>query len=240
MSADTVPQIKNWWADGDSLVHADSKVTYLVDAYSSLLTMCRSFLMAQQYIYIAAWGMTPQMRMVRGSDQRAGPDGSPEQEALLAELRREGLQQEAIDFWCSHDLTVQAVLGFMARKGIDVKVLLWSSSKHFSHSNPKAAQQQLTEVGVTCLLDDSARGVRHHPIESLHQKLAVVDGAQAFVGGIDMLIELNGDYDRWDTHYHHYFTPLRSNAEDRSPHNWHDAHALIEGPAVGDVERNFR
>jgi phosphatidylserine/phosphatidylglycerophosphate/cardiolipin synthase-like enzyme len=240
MSADTVPQIKNWWAEGDSLVHADSQVTYLVDAYSSLLTMCRRFLMAQQYIYIAAWGMTPLMRMVRGSDQRAGPDGSPEQEALLAELRREGLQQEAMDFWCSHDLTVQAVLGFMARKGVDVKVLLWSSSKHFSHCNPKAAQQQLTEVGVTCLLDDSARGIRHHPIESLHQKLAVVDDAQAFVGGIDMLIELNGDYDRWDTHYHHYFTPLRSNAEDRSPHNWHDAHAFIEGPAVGDVERNFR
>ena len=34
--------------------------------------------------------------------------------------------------------------------------------------------------------------------------------------------------------------PLRSNAEDRTPHNWHDAHALIEGPAVRDVEHNFR
>lgn len=240
MPADIAPQIKNWWAAGDAPVRADSHVSYLVDAHASLLTMCRRFLMARKYIYIAAWGMTPQMQLVRGPDQRAGPDGSPEQEALLAELRREGLQQEDIDFWCTHDLTVQAVLGYMVRKGVDVKVLMWSSSKYFSHSNPKAAQEQLTQVGVTCLLDDSARGVRHHPIESLHQKLAVVDGARAFVGGIDMLIELNGDYDRWDTHFHHFFTPLRSNAEDRSPHNWHDAHAVIEGPAVGDVERNFR
>jgi phosphatidylserine/phosphatidylglycerophosphate/cardiolipin synthase-like enzyme len=55
-----------------------------------------------------------------------------------------------------------------------------------------------------------------------------------------MLIELNGDYDRWDTHFHHYSSPLRSNIDNASPHNWHDAHALIEGPAAADVEHNFR
>ena len=93
---------------------------------------------------------------------------------------------------------------------------------------------------MSCILDDSAHGILHHPIESLHQKIAIVDGTHAFVGGIDMLIELNGDFDRWDTHFHHYSSPLRSNEEDRTPHNWHDAHAMIEGPAVGDVERNFR
>src|SRR5215831_5314919 len=72
------------------------------------------------------------------------------------------------------------------------------------------------------------------------KKMAVVDGTHAFVGGIDMLIELNGDYDRWDTHFHHFSSPLRRNEEDRTPHNWHDAHSIIEGPAVADVERNFR
>jgi len=110
----------------------------------------------------------------------------------------------------------------------------------FSHCDPKAAHEQLTQVGVSCILDDSAYGMLHRPIESLHQKIAIVDGTHAFVGGIDMLIELSGDYDRWDTHFHHYSSPLRSNEENRTPHNWHDAHALIEGPAVGDVERNFR
>jgi phosphatidylserine/phosphatidylglycerophosphate/cardiolipin synthase-like enzyme len=67
-----------------------------------------------------------------------------------------------------------------------------------------------------------------------------VDGTAAFVGGIDMLIERSGDFDRWDTHVHQYSSPLRSNAQDLTPHNWHDAHALIKGPAAGDVERNFR
>src|SRR6266516_6175694 len=103
MSATNEQQLKNWWAEGDTPVHADSQVAYLVDAHSTFLTMCRHLLMARKYIYIAAWGMTPLMALVRGTDQRAGPDGSPEQEALLAELREEGLQEPEIDFWCTHD-----------------------------------------------------------------------------------------------------------------------------------------
>lgn len=240
MSAINEQPLKNWWAEGYTPVHANSQVAYLVDAHSTFLTMCRHFLMARKYIYIAAWGMTPLMQLVRGTDQRAGPDGSPEQEALLAELREEGLQEPEIDFWCTHDLTVQAVLGYMVSKGVEVKALIWSSSERFSHYDPKGAHEQLTQVGVTCMLDDSAHGILHHPIESLHQKIVIVDGMHAFVGGIDMLIELSGDYDRWDTHSHHYSSPLRSNEEDRTPHNWHDAHTIIEGPAVGDVELNFR
>jgi phosphatidylserine/phosphatidylglycerophosphate/cardiolipin synthase-like enzyme len=240
MSATHEQQLKNWWAEGDTPVHADSQVAYLVDAHSTFLTMCRHFLMARTYIYITAWGITPLMELVRGTDQRAGPDGSPEQEALLAELRAEGLQEPEIEFWCTHDLTVQAVLGYMVSKGVQVNVLIWSSSERFSHCDPKAAHEQLTQVGVSCILDDSAYRLLLRPIESLHQKIAIVDGTHAFVGGIDMLIELSGDFDRWDTHFHHYSSPLRSNEDDRTPHNWHDAHALIEGPAVGDVERNFR
>ena len=232
--------MNNWWAEGDTPVRADSHVSYVVDARSTLLTMCRHFLMARNYIYIACWGITPQMKLVRGTDHRAGPDGSSEQEALLAELRAEGLQEAEIDFWCTHDLTVQAVLGHAVSKGVEVKLLIWCSSELFSHCDPKAADEQLRQVGVTCLIDDSSHGIFHHPIESLHQKIAVVDGTHAFVGGIDMLIELNGDFDRWDNHSHQLFSLLRRNDVDISPHPWHDAHAIIEGPAVGDVELNFR
>ncbi len=240
MSATNEQLINKWWAEGDTPVHADSRVTYLVDGRMTMLTMCRHFLMARNYIYLADWGMTPTMKMVRGKDQRAGPDGSPEQGALLAELRAEGLQEPEIDFWCTHDLTVQAVLGYMVSKGVEVKVLLWSSSEFFSHYNPQAAHQELTEVGVNCILDDSAHGILHHPIESLHQKISVVDGTHAFVGGIDPLIEQDGDFDRWDIPTHDFLSPLRQSREDRIPHPWHDAHAIIEGPAAEDVELNFR
>ncbi len=181
-------RVNNWWAEGDTPVRADSRVTYLVDGRTTMLTLCRHFLMARKYIYIAGWGMTPAMKLVRGKDHRAGPDGSPEQEVLLAELRAEGLQEAEIDFWCTHDLTVQAVLGLIVSKGVEVKVLLWDSSEMFSHYNPRAAHQELTEVGVTCILDDSARGILHHPIESLHQKIAVVDGTEGPAAGD---VELN-------------------------------------------------
>ena len=240
MATHTEQQLKNWWAEGDTPVHADSRVAYLIDAHSTFISMCCQFLMARKYIYFAVWGVTPLMELVRGLDQRAGPDGSPEQDTLLAELREGGLQQPEIDFWCSHHLTVQAVLGYMVSKGVDVRALIWDCPEIFSHYDPKSAHKQLTQVGVTCILDDSAKGILHHPIESLHQKIAIVDGTHAFVGGIDSLIELSGDFDRWDTHSHHYSSALRSNKDDRNPHNWHDAQALLEGPAVGDVERNFR
>ena len=96
----------NWWAEDDIPVHNNSRVTYLVDGRSAMLTICYHLLKARKYIYIASWGMTPGMELVRGTDHRAGPDGSPEQEALLAELRIHGLEQADIDFWCTHDLSL--------------------------------------------------------------------------------------------------------------------------------------
>src|SRR6266536_4949096 len=167
--------MSNWWAERDTPVRTDSHVRYCVDARSTLFTMCCHFLIARHYIYLASWGMTPMMKLVRGTDHRAGPDGSLEQEALLDELRAEGLGEAEIDFWRSHELTIQAVLGYAAGKGVQVKVLLWSGSKRFTHSDYQALHAQLTQVGVTCLLDDSAFDLLHHPLESLHQKLTGVD-----------------------------------------------------------------
>src|SRR3974390_1808837 len=142
MSANHAQPLNNWWAEGDTPVHSDSRVGYAVDAHSTFLSMCLHFLQARTYIYIAAWGMTPLMKLVRGTDQRAGPDGSPEQEALKAELREEGLEEPEIAFWCSHSLSVQAVLEYMVNKGVDVKVLMLSSSELFSHYDPKGAHEQ--------------------------------------------------------------------------------------------------
>ncbi len=231
---------KNWWAEGDTPVRNDSCVTYFVDGRMTMFWMCIHFLKARRYIYLANWGMTPGMELVRGTDHRAGPDGSPEQERLIEELRAYGLDEAAIDFWQAHDLSLQAVLGYAVNKGVEVKVLLWDSPPMFSHYDPPVAQEELSQVGVTCLLDDSSRGLLHHPAESLHQKISIVDGTHAFVGGVDPLIEKGGDYDRWDTPAHYFSSPLRTTHEHTSPHPWHDAHSLIEGPAAGDVELNFR
>lgn len=232
----------NWWAEGDTPIHHDSRVTYFIDGRMTMLSMCYHFLKARQYIYLANWGMTPGLEIVRGSDHRAGPDGSPEQEQLLAELRANGLQDADIAFWLAHDLSLKAALSYAVSKGVEVKVLLWDclNIPEFALYNPTESRDELTEVGVTCLLDDSARGLLHHPVESLHQKVTVVDGTHAFVGGVDPLIEAHGDFDRWDTQAHLFATQLRHTPGDTSPHPWHDAHAHIEGPAASDVELNIR
>lgn len=229
-----------WWAEGDTPVHADSRVTYLVDGRAAILTMCIHFLKARRYIYMANWGITATMELVRGTDHRAGPDGSPEQEMLLSELRAESLQEADIAFWTTQQLSLQNVLHYAVSKGVEVRSLLWDCPEVFAHYSPKLAHEQLTQVGVNCLLDDSSHGILHHPAESLHQKIAIVDGLFAFVGGIDLLIEAGDDFDRWDTHSHPFQSQLRSLHPPKSPHPWHDAHSLLEGPIAGDVELNFR
>lgn len=234
--------MKNWWAEGDTPVRDDSRVAYLVDGRSFMLTLCLHFLRARKYIYLANWGLTPLMEIVRGQDQRAGPDGSPEQEALVARLRAAGLEEADITFWSSYPLTMQAVLARAVNRGVDVRALLWDSLPvpGLSYYKPGEARDQLEQAGVTCILDDSARGLMHHPVESLHQKITIVDGAYAFVGGIDPVIELDGNFDHWDTSAHLFASPLRTSKDAPHPYPWHDAHSLIEGPAAGDVEYNFR
>jgi phosphatidylserine/phosphatidylglycerophosphate/cardiolipin synthase-like enzyme len=59
-----------------------------------------------------------------------------------------------------------------------------------------------------------------------HEKLVVVDGRVAFVGGIDLSL-LGGD--RRDESAH----PPRDSL------GWHDAASRVEGPAVADVARHF-
>jgi hypothetical protein len=56
-----------------------------------------------------------------------------------------------------------------------------------------------------------------------HQKFAVVDGAKAVIGGLDL------DERRWDDRRH----------RQRANETWHDISALVEGPVVADAARHF-
>ena len=117
------------------------------------------------------------------------------------------------------------LLGDLAER-VDVRVLLWAGAPlpvfTPDRREVRRARAELTRgTKVKCALDDKERPMHCH-----HEKLVIVDGEVAFVGGID-LTSLGGD--RFDTGAH----PMRSRL------GWHDAAARVCGPAVADVASHF-
>jgi phosphatidylserine/phosphatidylglycerophosphate/cardiolipin synthase-like enzyme len=109
---------------------------------------------------------------------------------------------------------------------VDVRVLVWAGAPLplFRPSRREVARVRDDLVGGTrirCALD-----ARERPLHCHHEKLVIVDGRVAFVGGID-LTALAGD--RFDTSAHHA----------RGQVGWHDAAVRLRGPAVADVAGHF-
>lgn len=109
---------------------------------------------------------------------------------------------------------------------ISVRVLLWAGAPLPVFSPRRAQMRQVRDEltrgsKVQCFLDAHERPMHCH-----HEKLVIVDGKVAFVGGID-LTSLGGD--RFDTSEH----PVRGAI------GWHDASTRLTGPAVADVSAHF-
>jgi phosphatidylserine/phosphatidylglycerophosphate/cardiolipin synthase-like enzyme len=133
---------------------------------------------------------------------------------------------------CRHDrdaVIASRLLEVLGRASsrFPVRILLWDGDAAFFQPTRRQAREVKTALeaaggDIQCHLDASAPRTHCH-----HQKAVVVDGSVAFVGGRD-ITKLAAD--RWDTTQH----PLRVGP------TWHDVQLCIEGPAVGDVEANFR
>ena len=109
---------------------------------------------------------------------------------------------------------------------IEVRVLAWAGAPlplfHPSRREVREAREELTRgTKIVYALDD-----RERPMHCHHEKLVIVDGDLAFVGGIDLSL-LGGN--RLDTPQH----PARGSV------GWHDAAARLRGPAVADVADHF-
>ena len=117
------------------------------------------------------------------------------------------------------------LLGELAER-VEVRVLLWAGAPVPVFTPARAAVRRVREelirgTRVQCALDSQERPMHCH-----HEKLVIVDGEVAFVGGID-LTALGGD--RFDTNDH----PMRGRL------GWHDASSRVRGPAVADVAAHF-
>jgi phosphatidylserine/phosphatidylglycerophosphate/cardiolipin synthase-like enzyme len=108
---------------------------------------------------------------------------------------------------------------------VAVRVLLWAGAPlplfRPSRAEMRALADRLAGVGVEVALDAKER-----PLHCHHEKLVVVDGRVATVGGIDLTAFWG---DRYDSSAHPY----------RPGFGWHDAAALLQGPVVGDVAEHF-
>lgn len=232
-----------WWALGDAPVRIAETLIPLVDGRAAMLAMAVACLTAENRIWVADWDLHAELELVRGRDQRAGEPGTPEQEMLLERLRAAGLDEEAAAFWQKGPLRVLDVLRFAARRRIDVRVLLWdpytlSGTLRLIH-NPLREQQELcTQAAIQCRLDKSSRSI-FHVAQALHQKFLTVDGTTAFIGGIDLTVGDDGDFNRWDTPAHLLESADRSTDLGPSLHPWHDVHVRLTGAPVADVEHNF-
>ncbi len=110
-------------------------------------------------------------------------------------------------------------------RGVDVRVLAWAGAPLplFRPGRRLVTQtlEAFRQAGV-----HAAGDAHERPLHCHHEKLAIVDGSVAFVGGID-LTDLDGD--RFDRTVH----PPRDGI------GWHDAATRLHGPAVADVAAHF-
>jgi phosphatidylserine/phosphatidylglycerophosphate/cardiolipin synthase-like enzyme len=120
---------------------------------------------------------------------------------------------------------LRELLGAVAER-VDVRVLLWAGAPvplfKPTRSDVRSARDELVRgTRIRCALD-----ARERPMHCHHEKLVIVDGVVAFVGGID-LTSLAGD--RFDGAPH----------EVKGGLGWHDVSTCLRGPAVADVAAHF-
>ena len=135
--------------------------------------------------------------------------------------------------------TLEATLVAAARRGVDVRGLLWRSHWHrlgFNAHRHRYLGEEIGEAGGQCLRDMRVRSRGAH-----HQKFVVIRYADdpardiAYVGGIDLC------HGRRDDHTHRGDPqPAEiAKAYGLTP-PWHDVQVAIQGPGVHDVETTFR
>jgi phosphatidylserine/phosphatidylglycerophosphate/cardiolipin synthase-like enzyme len=137
------------------------------------------------------------------------------------------------------DSTVAATLAAAARRGVDVRGLLWRSHWRrlgFHAEQSRFMGEEIGAAGGQCLRDMRVRTLGAH-----HQKLVVLRHRDdpgldvAYVGGIDLCRS------RRDDAAHHGDRQALPMAAAYGPTPaWHDVQVAVQGPAVHDVETTFR
>ncbi|MEP7059194.1 MAG: phospholipase D-like domain-containing protein [Actinomycetota bacterium] len=165
--------------------------------------------------------------------------------AAFAELR-EGDHVLLTDWRGDHDEllgptgpTLGAALSDLARRGVQVRGMLWRSHPRFLGFHKEKERElvgKVNDAGGTILLDERVRrGGSHHQkvVLLLHPGRPQVD--VGFVGGIDLCHGRRDDE-------HHQGDPQGEQLDPAyGPHPpWHDIQAEVRGPVLSDLVETFR
>jgi phosphatidylserine/phosphatidylglycerophosphate/cardiolipin synthase-like enzyme len=131
------------------------------------------------------------------------------------------------------------VLADVARRGVQVRALLWRShprQAHFAEQSNAALAKTVDEAGGEIVLDERVRHGGSH-----HQKLFVIrhaarpDDDVSFEGGIDLC---HGRHD--DPQHAGDPQPIELDRRYGTTPPWHDVQLEVRGPALGDLAHTFR
>jgi len=174
------------------------RLAILNDAATYFAALREALLLATQQVYIIGWDIHSQTRFV-------GPSGRAE----------DGFPEELGPF-------LKALL--KARAGLRIDILSWNFAALYAAEREWNSAGKFTSGALERLrfcFDSSL------PLgSSQHQKIVVIDGAVAFVGGLDLTIR------RWDTSEHAARHPQRTDPDGKPYPPFHDVQCMVDGEAA--------
>jgi phosphatidylserine/phosphatidylglycerophosphate/cardiolipin synthase-like enzyme/uncharacterized membrane protein YdjX (TVP38/TMEM64 family) len=174
------------------------RLAILNDAAAYFAALRQALLLATRQVYIIGWDIHSLTRFV-------GPSGHAD----------DGCPQELGAF-------LKALL--KAKSELRINILVWNFPALYAAEREwnSAAKFASEESGRLRFCFDSSL-----PLGSAqHQKIVVIDGALAFVGGLDLTIR------RWDSSAHEAHHPLRTDPDGKPYPPFHDVQCMVDGEAA--------
>lgn len=177
----------------------------LVDAETYYSAFCRTALRARHYIYITGWQFDTHAQLLR-------PDSAspvPHPVDLLSFL----------NYLCERTPSLQIYISAWDYSVVYALEREWLQKLKFEFQSHARVHFEF--------LNHPEPGGCHH------QKLVVIDGRVAFVGGLDLCDA------RWDTRQHLRIEPARVDTHGKPYKPFHDIQAGLTGPVVAALEQLF-
>jgi phospholipase D1/2 len=174
------------------------RLAILNDAAAYFAALREALRLATRQVYIIGWDIHSLTRFV-------GPSGHAD----------DGYPEELGAF-------LKALL--KAKPELRINILSWNFPALYAAEREWNSAAKFTSEASDrlCFCFDSSL-----PLGSAqHQKIVVVDGALAFVGGLDLTIR------RWDTSAHDAHHPLRTDPDGKSYPPFHDVQCMVDGEAA--------